>query len=79
MIVDGVSYTSRGWKPFSVDTGSGFVVLVPRSGGGCHNSVDIGLSNVAPCYTAAVWDSSINTFNSASSSQYVLTISDFEP
>ena len=79
VIVDGVSYTSRGWKPFSVDTGSGFVVLVPRSGGGCHNSVDIGLSNVAPCYTAAVWDSSINTFNSAASSQYVLTISDFEP
>ena len=79
VIVDGVSYTSRGWKPLSVDTGSGFVVLVPRSGGGCHNSVDIGLSNVAPCYTAAVWDSSISTFNSAASSQYVLTISDFEP
>ena len=79
VIVDGVSYTSRGWKPLSVDTGSGFVVLVPRSGSGCHNSVDIGLSNVAPCYTAAVWDSSISTFNSASSSQYVLTISDFEP
>jgi hypothetical protein len=79
VIVDGVSYTSRGWKPLSVDTGSGFVVLVPRSGGGCHNSVDIGLSNVAPCYTAAVWDSSLNTFNSAASSQYVLTISEFEP
>ena len=79
VIVDGVSYTSRGWKPFSVDTGSGFVVLVPRSGGGCHNSVDIGLSNAAPCYTAAVWDRSLSTFNSASSSQYVLTISDFEP
>ena len=79
VIVDGVSYTSRGWKPLSVDTGSGFVVLVPRSGGGCHNSVDIGLSNVAPCYTAAVWDSSRSTFNSAASSQYVLTISEFEP
>lgn len=79
VIVDGVSYTSRGWKPLSVDTGSGFVVLVPRSGGGCHNSADIGLSNVAPCYTAAVWDSSLNTFNSAASSQYVLTISEFEP
>jgi len=27
----------------------------------------------------AVWDRSLSTFNSASSSQYVLTISDFEP
>ena len=56
-----------------------YVVLVPRSGGAYHNSVDIGLSNAAPCYTAAVWDRSLSTFNSASSSQYVLTISDFEP
>ena len=53
--------------------------LIPKSGGACHNSVDIGLSNAAPCYTAAVWDGSLSTFNSASSSQYVLTISDFEP
>ena len=79
VIVDGVSYTSRGGKPMSVDVGGRYVVLIPRSGGGCHNSADIGLSNAAPCYTAAVWDSSRNTFNSASSSQYVLTISDFEP
>ena len=53
--------------------------LIPKGGGACHNSVDIGLSNAAPCYTAAVWDRSLSTFNSASSSQYVLTISDFEP
>ena len=79
VIVDGVSYTSRGWKPMSVDIGGVYVVLVPRSGGGCHNSADIGLSNAAPCYTAAVWDRSLSTFNSASSSHYVLTISDFEP
>ena len=79
VIVDGVSYKYRGWKPMSVDVGGWYVVLIPTSGGGCHNSADIGLSNAAPCYTAAVWDSSRNTFNSASSSQYVLTISDFEP
>jgi hypothetical protein len=78
VIVDGVSYTTRG-KPVSVQVGDRYVVLIPRSGGGCHNSADIGLSNAALCYTAAVWDSSRNTFNSASSSQYVLTISDFEP
>ena len=34
---------------------------------------------VDPCYTAAVWDSSRSTFNSASSSEYVLKISEFEP
>ena len=53
--------------------------LIPKSGGAYHNSVDIGLSNAAPCYTAAVWERALNTFNSAFSSQYVLTISDFEP
>ena len=79
VIVDGVSYTSCGGKPISIDVGGWYVVLIPRSGGGCHNSADIGLSNAAPCYTAAVWDRSLSTFNSASSSQYVLTISDFEP
>ena len=79
VIVDGVSYTSRGWKPMSVDVGGGYVVLIPKSGGACHNSLEIGISNADPCYIAAVWDSSRNTFNSASSSQYVRTISDFEP
>ena len=79
MIVDGVSYTAWGWKPVSVQVGDSYVVLVPRSGGACHNSLEIGISNADPCYIAAVWDSSRNTFNSASSSQYVLTISEFEP
>jgi len=79
VIVDGVSYTSRGWKPMSVDVVGGYVVLIPKSGGACHNSLEIGTSNADPCYTAAAWDSSRNTFNSASSSQYVLTISEFEP
>ena len=62
-----------------VDIGGGYVVLIPKSGGACHNSLEIGISNADPCYTAAVWDSSRSTFNSASSSQYVLTISEFEP
>ena len=53
--------------------------LIPKSGGACYNSLEIGISNVDPCYTAAVWDSSRSTFNSASSSEYVLTISEFEP
>ena len=79
VIVEGVSYSSWGGKPVSVQHGDRYVVLIPRGGLACHNSVDIGLSNAAPCYTAAVWDSSQNTFNSASSSQYVLTISEFEP
>ena len=55
------------------------VHLIPKSGGACHNSLEIGISNADPCYTAAVWDSSRSTFNSASSSKYVLTISEIEP
>jgi hypothetical protein len=79
LIVDGVSYTAWGWKPASVQVGDSYVVVVPRSGGACHNSLEIGTSNVDPCYTVAAWDSYLQTFNSASSSQYVLTISEFEP
>ena len=79
VIVDGVSYTAWGWKPVSVQVGDSYAVLVPRSGGACHNSLDIGTSNADPCYTVAAWDSVLKTFNSASSSEYVLTISEFEP
>ena len=79
VIVDGVSYTAWGWKPVSVQVGDSYVVLVPRSGGACHNSLEIGTSNADPCYTVAACDSFLKTFNSASSSQYVLTISEFEP
>jgi hypothetical protein len=79
VIVDGVSYTAWGWKPVPIRVGDNYVVLVPRSGGACHNSLEIGTSNADPCYTVAAWDSFLQTFNSASSSQYVLTISEFEP
>ena len=79
VVVDGISYTAWGWKPVSVQVGDSYVVLVPRSGGACHNSLEIGTSNADPCYTVAAWDSFLQTFNSASSSQYVFTISEFEP
>ena len=79
VIVDGVSYTAWGWKPVSVQLGDRYVVLVPRSGAACHNSLEIGTSNADPCYTVAAWDSFLQTFNSASSSEYVLSISEFEP
>ena len=79
VIVDGVSYTSRGGKPMSVDVGGWYVVLIPRRGSACHNSLEIGTSNAAPCYTAAVWDSSANTFSSNAYNDYVLKISQFEP
>ena len=79
VMVDGVSHTAWGWKPVSVQVGDSYVVLVPRSGGACHNSLDIGTSNADPCYTVAAWDSYLQTFNSASSGQYVFTISEFEP
>ena len=32
------------------------VHLIPKSGGACHNSLEIGISNADPCYTAAVWE-----------------------
>ena len=79
VIVDGVSYTSRGGKPMSIDVGGWYVVLIPRRGSACHNSLEIGTSNAAPCYTAAVWDSSANTFSSNAYNDYVLKISQFEP
>ena len=79
MIVDGVSYTSRGVEAMSSVQVGEICRADSKSGGACHNSLEIGISNADPCYIAAVWDSSRNTFNSASSSQYVLTISEFEP
>ena len=78
VIVDGVSYTSRGGKPMSVDVGGWYVVLIPRRGSACHNSLEIGTSNAAPCYTAAVWDRSANTFSSYAYNDYILKISPFE-
>ena len=79
VIVDGVSYTSRGGKPMSIDVGGWYVVLIPRRGSACHNSLEIGTSNAAPCYTAAVWDSSANKFSSYAYNDYILKISPFEP
>jgi hypothetical protein len=79
VIVDGVSYTSRGWKPLSVDTGTGFVVLIPRNGGACHNSSEVNLWGGSPCYTVAAWDDEVKSFNSLFDSELVLAISQFEP
>ena len=78
VIVDGVSYTTRG-KPVSVQVGDSFVVLIPRNNRACHNSIEASLSVGSPCYTAAAWDDELRTFNSPSSSEYVLKISPFEP
>jgi hypothetical protein len=41
--------------------------------------VEIGTSNADPCYTAAAWDDELKTFNSPSSSEMVLGVSEFEP
>ena len=79
VIVDGVSYTSFGWKPVSVQVGDSYVVLIPRNGGACNNSSEASLWGGSPCYTVAAWDDEVRTFNSPSSSEYVLKISPFEP
>ena len=79
VIVDGVSYTSFGWKPVSVQVGDSYVVLIPRNGGACNNSSEASLWGGSPCYTVAAWDDEVKTFNSSTSSELVLQISQFEP
>jgi len=78
VIVDGVSFTARG-KPVSVEVGDDYVVLIHRGNLACHNGSERSLMVGSPCYTAAVWDDELKTFNSPSSSHYVFTISEFEP
>tara|TARA_R110000796_G_scaffold84030_1_gene183467 strand:- start:475 stop:969 length:495 start_codon:yes stop_codon:yes gene_type:complete len=58
IIVDGVSYQTRGWKPFSVTRGKEVLVILPKSGIACDQY------NAAPCYAVTVWDESETTFNS---------------
>jgi hypothetical protein len=76
--VDGMSYTTRG-KPVSVQVGGSVVVIIHRSGSACHNSLEIGTSGAAPCFIAAVWDSSANTFSSYAYNDNAIKISPFEP
>ena len=61
IIVDGVSYQTRGWKPFSVTRGKEVLVILPKSGIACDQY------NAAPCYAVTVWDESKTTFNSIGS------------
>ena len=79
VIVDGVSHTAWGWKPVSVEIDGSYLVLVPRNGSACRNSSETSLWGGSPCFTAAAWDDELKTFNSPSSSELVLTVSDFEP
>ena len=78
MIVDGVSFTTRG-KPVSVKVGDDYVVLIHRGNLACHNGSERSLMVGSPCYTAAAWDDELNTFNSPYSSELVLGVSKFEP
>ena len=61
IIVDGVSYQTRGWKPFSITRGKEVLVILPKSGIACDQY------NAAPCYAVTVWDESKTTFNSIGS------------
>ena len=57
IIVDGVSYQTRGWKPFTVTESEEVFVMLPRSGGAC------GRSNGSPCYRVTIWDADEVKFN----------------
>ena len=57
IIVDGVSYQTRGWKPFTVTESEEVFVMLPRSGGAC------GRSNGSPCYRVTIWDENEGEFN----------------
>ena len=61
IIVDGVSYQTRGWKPFSITRGKEVLVILPKSGIACDQY------NAAPCYAVTVWDESETIFNSIGS------------
>ena len=74
-----MSHTAWGWKPVSVEIDGSYVVLVPRNGSVCSNGSETSLWNGSPCYTVAAGDEEQQTFNSPSSGELVLTVSDFEP
>ena len=79
VIVDGVSFKTFGYKPFSVRAEDEMVVLIPRSGFSCHNAVQDSLSKMAPCFDTAVWDDDLKAFNSTASSPLVLDFKKYEP
>ena len=78
VIVDGVSFTTRG-KPVSIQVGDDYVVLIHRGNLACHNGSERSLMVGSPCYFVAAWDDELKTFNSPSSSELVLGVSEFEP
>ena len=79
VIVDGVTFTTFGHKPFSVRAEDEVVVLIPRSGFSCRNAVQDSLSKMVPCFGTAVWDDDLKAFNSTGSSPLVLDFSKYNP
>ena len=80
VIVDSVSFETRGFKPTSVAVGENSVaVIIPRSGGACVNTNGETPSNNVSCYSVAVWDDYSQTFNSLGSGDPVFKLSDFNP
>ena len=59
--------------------GDDYVVLLHRGNLACHNGSERSLMVGSPCYTAAVWDDELKTFNSPFSAELVLGVSEFEP
>ena len=80
VIVDSVSFETRGFKPTSVAVGENSVaVIIPRSGGACVNTNGETPSNNVSCYSVAVWDDYSKTFSSIGSDDPVFKLSDFNP
>ena len=79
IIVDGVSFTAFGLKPFAVTVEDEMIVLVPRSGSQCQNTLPDSLSEDFLCFDAAVWDDKLEVFRSRTSSPLVFNFTKYEP
>lgn len=68
VIAEGLLFEGRGWEAQSVtiEGWSSPVILIPKAGAECNEEGNeyASLPNAAPCVSAAIWDDSMNVFNS---------------
>ena len=77
VIVDGVKFQTRGFRPVSAVVGHKRVaVIIPRAGGACVTVQGKYPSNDRVCYSVAAWDDISMTFNSFSSGESVFKLTE---
>ena len=77
VIVDGVKFQTRGFRPVSAVVGhKGVAVIIPRAGGACVTVQGKYPSNDRVCYSIAAWDEISMTFNSLSSGEPVFKLTE---